>query len=81
MNATDEYPQGPGRRLLRLPEVTHLVGLRRSAIYDKISKGEFPAPVHLGSRAVAWPSDRITAWIDARIGSSNYAVASRGAAR
>ncbi len=72
MNTTEEYPQGPGRRLLRLPEVCHLVGLRRSAIYDKISKGEFPAPVHLGprSRAVAWPSNEIDDWIDSRISES-----------
>src|SRR5438445_779709 len=59
MLAPDAFPQGPGRRLLRLPEVSFLVGLRRSAIYDKISKGEFPTPVNLGPRAVAWPSNEI----------------------
>lgn len=70
MNAPEEYRQGPGRRLLRLPEVSYLVGLRRTAIYDKISKGEFPAAVHLGPRAVAWASNEIDDWIDSRINES-----------
>ena len=56
-----------GRRLLRLNEVRHRVGLRRSAIYLKIKRGEFPAPVRLGARAVAWPSDEIDEWIDSRV--------------
>ena len=55
------------RRLLRLGEVKHLVGLGRSAIYDQIKRGQFPPPVHIGARAVAWASDQITAWIDSRI--------------
>jgi prophage regulatory protein len=32
----------------------------------KISKGEFPKPVPLGSRAVAWKSADIDAWIAAQ---------------
>lgn len=58
------------RRLLRLPEVKLQVGLGRSAIYEQIRRGEFPAPVHIGARAVAWPSDQIADWIDTRIGSA-----------
>jgi prophage regulatory protein len=61
------------RRLLRLNEVQHQVGLGRSAIYDKIKRGEFPSPVSLGARAVAWPSDAIDAWIDERIAIANQA--------
>ena len=67
MHAPDVFARGPARRLLRLPEVSHLVGLRRSAIYDQIKHGKFPAPVHLGPRAVAWPSDQIADWIDSRV--------------
>ena len=59
-------PAGP-RRLLRLNEVKYQVGLGRSAIYEQIKRGTFPAPVHLGARAVAWPSDQIAEWIDSRI--------------
>lgn len=57
------------RRLLRLPDVKHQVGLGRSAIYQKIKAGEFPAPYLLSAngRAVAWNSEEIDAWIDSRI--------------
>lgn len=55
------------RRFLRLAEVKHLVGLGRSAIYRKVKAGEFPSPVSLGARAVAWLSDEIEAWMDARV--------------
>lgn len=55
------------RRLLRLPEVIRAVGYARTAIYQKIKDGEFPAPVSLGARAVAWTSDSIENWIESRI--------------
>jgi prophage regulatory protein len=66
-----DLPASP-RRLLRLTEVKHQVGLGRSAIYDQIKRGNFPAPVHIGARAVAWPSDQITNWIDSRIASVGH---------
>ncbi len=68
------------RRFLRLPEVKHTVGLGRSAIYQKIKEGGFPAPVSLGARAVAWLSDEIAAWMDARIGAS-HSMRSKGGAK
>lgn len=55
------------RRFLRLHEVKHLVGLGRTAIYEAVKAKTFPAPVKIGNRAVAWPSDLIESWIDARI--------------
>ena len=63
------------RKLLRLREVIAHVGLGRSAIYDQIKRGVFPAPVHLGPRAVAWASDEIASWIDFRVASSRAASA------
>ena len=54
-------------RLLRLPQVIEIVGLRRTAIYDGIKAGTFPVPVRLGRRCVAWPSDAIDAWVRERI--------------
>lgn len=53
-------------RLLRLDEVSNLVGLRPTAIYDRIRHGEFPKQVLLGERAVAWRESEIAAWIAAR---------------
>ena len=66
MSLQQHSPASP-RRLLRLSEVKHLVGLGRSAIYDQIKRGHFPAPVRIGARAVAWASDQIANWIDSRI--------------
>ena len=54
-------------RLLRLPEVESLVGLRKSSIYEQVKRGEFPAPVKLSRRAVCWPSSAVDAWIADRI--------------
>jgi prophage regulatory protein len=74
---TKEIQTPAPRRLLRLKEVQHQVGLGRSAIYDKIKRGEFPSPVSLGARAVAWPSDAIDAWIDERIALAGIVGAGR----
>jgi prophage regulatory protein len=71
MNTNELQTTTTSRRLLRLKEVQHQVGLCRSAIYDKIKHGDFPAPVSLGGRAVAWPSDAIDAWVDDRIACSS----------
>lgn len=53
--------------LLRLPEVMRLTGRGRTAVYNGVRNGSFPAPVKLGDRAIAWPSDEIEKWIRARI--------------
>jgi prophage regulatory protein len=56
--------------LLRLPAVIARTGYSRSSLYALIQKHQFPAPVNLGPRAVAWPSDEIDAWIAERIAQS-----------
>jgi prophage regulatory protein len=53
-------------RLLRLPEVEHATGLRRSTLYDLIRAGQFPQPVKL-ARLSAWPSHEVEAWISERV--------------
>lgn len=40
--------------LLRLPEVLELTKLGRSTLYRLMSDGQFPAPIKLSARAVAW---------------------------
>lgn len=49
-------------RFLRLPDVIERVGLSRSTLYAMVARGEFPAPVKLGQRAIAWPIDRLETW-------------------
>lgn len=53
-------------RLLRLPAVIELTGLKRDAIYRGIRNGSFPMPRKITGRASAWRSDELQAWIDAR---------------
>jgi len=53
----------PVLSLLRLTQVEKITGLKKSAIYQRISEGTFPAPVKLGTRAVAWRSDVVQTWI------------------
>lgn len=55
------------REMLRLPDVSKKTGYPRSTLYDLIRDGLFPPPVAIGSRCSAWPSDEITAIVDARI--------------
>jgi prophage regulatory protein len=50
-------------RLLRLPEVISRVGLRRSAIYQRMSEGRFPKCRSLGPKCSVWVEAEINAWI------------------
>jgi prophage regulatory protein len=54
-------------RLLRLPEVERLTGLRRSAIYEQMQRGVFPRSFKTGLRAAAWSETAVQAWIAERI--------------
>lgn len=40
--------------LLRLPQVLNLVGISQSAWYAGMRRGDYPTPVRIGRRAVAW---------------------------
>lgn len=51
-------------RLLRLPEVEGMVGMKRSTIYSRIADGRFPEPVKNGSRIAAWRESDVRAWLE-----------------
>ncbi|RVT38782.1 AlpA family transcriptional regulator [Sphingobium algorifonticola] len=55
----------PPARLLRLPEVIARVGLRRSAIYQRMSEGRFPRSRSLGPKCAVWVEAEIDEWIRA----------------
>ncbi|MBF9152163.1 AlpA family transcriptional regulator [Novosphingobium jiangmenense] len=55
----------PPARLLRLPEVMVRVGLRRSAIYQRMSDGRFPKSRSLGPKCAVWVEAEIDEWIRA----------------
>jgi prophage regulatory protein len=52
--------------LIRLTDVAHIVGLRKSRIYGLIQCGDFPSPVKIG-RASRWVASEISEWVHARI--------------
>lgn len=53
----------PAPRLLRLPEVMSRVGLRRSAIYQRMSEGRFPKCRTLGPKCSVWVEAEINEWV------------------
>ena len=53
--------------LLRLPTVMRNTGLARSTIYKLISQNQFPVPVKLSTRAVAWLQSEIETWVSSRV--------------
>jgi prophage regulatory protein len=53
-------------QILRFEAVSERTGLKRTAIYERIKTGEFPAPVALGKRARDWRLSEIEMWIKAR---------------
>lgn len=61
-------------QLIRMPEVRRLTGLSRSTINRMVNRGEFPAPVEDGQRAVAWRKREVLAWIEARPTARAYRI-------
>jgi prophage regulatory protein len=53
-------------RLLRLPEVIKLTGLKHDSIYRLGREGAFPRPRKLSTCASAWREDEVRTWIDSR---------------
>jgi prophage regulatory protein len=52
---------------LRDRKVTEVTGIPRSTRYELIERGEFPKPIRLGPRIVAWSSAEIEKWQRAHI--------------
>lgn len=61
---TDVIPVPPAPRLIRLPEVISRVGLKRSAIYQRMSEGRFPKSRSLGGKCTVWVEAEIDAWVN-----------------
>lgn len=58
--------QGQPSRLIRLPAVESLTGLKRSSIYALMRARSFPGSVRLSARAVAWRETDVLAWCAGR---------------
>ena len=61
------------RRLIRLPEVCSMVGLRPTSIYLRTKAGTFPAPIKLGKTS-CWIESEIQDWIENQIAATREPV-------
>jgi prophage regulatory protein len=53
-------------RLLPVKTVAGLTSLSRHSIYRLAKAGDFPTPVQVGPRRVAWRQVDVTAWLESR---------------
>jgi prophage regulatory protein len=61
-------------KINRLPVVEDKVGLSRSSIYLRMSKGLFPQSISLGGgRAIGWLESDIDEWLEQCIAASKAA--------
>ena len=63
------------RSFLRLKQVKAVTGMSRSWIYEAVRRGDFPAPIALGARAVAWDAVAVASWQERRIQQSRKTTA------
>ena len=53
-------------RLVRFPELCEIIGLTRSAVYKSMERGDFPKPLKITNKTVAWRMSTIQEWIASR---------------
>ena len=56
--------------LIRMSEVLRRTGYGKAWVYRLISKGNFPHPIKIGSRSIAFIESEIDEWINQRIAES-----------
>ncbi len=50
----------------RIEQVEARTGLKKSAIYARVARGEFPAPIAITDKAKGWLRSEVVAWIQSR---------------
>ena len=63
MNKNDEYGRLPVEGLVRREKVLEVVPISLALLKRKVDAGEFPAPVKVSGRAVAWRVEEVRAWL------------------
>ena len=61
----------PAKKLLRLPQVIDRIGICKASVFRLVKLGQFPAPIRISDRAVAWVESDLDEWIDSRIRQSH----------
>lgn len=60
-------------RILRIKQVTAVIGMSRSSIYEMMKSSskyfdpDFPAPIHLSQSAIGWVEHEIEAWLQSKM--------------
>jgi prophage regulatory protein len=62
-------------RLQRRREVLAATGLSQTRLYILMAEGNFPRPIKIGGRAVAWAQHEVDGWIRDRYERSRASVA------
>lgn len=57
-------------RLLGLADVVHVTTMSKASVYRNIQAGEFPKPIRISARRVAWRETDIVAWLEQRGGAA-----------
>jgi len=55
------------KKLLKIKEVVDRTSICRAKVYQLLALKQFPQPVKLGQRSVAWVESEINDWIEKRI--------------
>lgn len=63
MDKNDEYGRLPAEGLVRREKVLEVVPISLALLKRKVDAGEFPAPVKISGRAVAWRVEDVRAWL------------------
>lgn len=53
-------------RLIRLPELVSLIGVKKSTIWKWVKQGNLPQPIKLSSRVTVWRLSDVYAYIHSR---------------
>ncbi len=59
------------KKLLRLTDVTEMIGLKKSAVYKMVNDGVLTKPIKMGKKVSLWPDYEIQTIIDAIIENRN----------
>ncbi|RWC25955.1 MAG: AlpA family transcriptional regulator [Mesorhizobium sp.] len=63
------------KTFIRRPEVERLTGLSTSSLYERMQAGQFPKPIRIGPKAVAWDAEEISEWQERCLAQRDMAAA------
>lgn len=70
LTPTGAYPI----KLLRLPQVMEMTGLRKTKIYELHAQGAFPRRIQITAHSVGWVEAEVQAWLARRVENSTRAT-------